>query len=62
MVILECWHCDLNTGNRTCKKYPKGIPEDAWVNCPAYKHISKEKREQQIKEHFPFGWDVPDEE
>ena len=62
MVILKCWHCDLNTGNKTCTEYPKGIPEEAWAGCPAYKHISKEKRTQQIKEHFPFDWDVPDEE
>ena len=60
MVILKCWHCDLNTGNKTCEKYPGGIPDGAWADCP--KHIPKEKREKQIKEHFPFDWDVPDEE
>jgi len=62
MVILKCWHCDLNTGNRTCKKYPKKIPDDAWANCPHFKDIEPAKMKQRIKEKFPFDWDVPDEE
>ena len=61
MVILKCWHCDLNTGNRTCVKHTEWIPDGAWNSCKDYKHISKEKRDKQIEEDFPFGWDVPDE-
>ncbi|MEE3411700.1 MAG: hypothetical protein VZQ99_09495 [Treponema sp.] len=61
MVILKCWHCDLNTGNRTCKKHPEEIPENAWMNCPWFKDIEPAKMKQRIKNKFPFAWDVPDE-
>ncbi len=61
MVSIDCWCCDKNTGNKTCTEYPNGIVEGAWRNCKAFVLIAKEKRIKQLKEHFPFGWDVPDE-
>lgn len=47
---LKCWQCKKNTGNRTCEKYPEGIPFSVPTSpCDEYDVFTTWAEYEQVK-------------
>lgn len=60
MCVTECLYCKKNTGNRTCTKYPDGIPDEDQWGCDDIEKDTLENVKKRVASGEQLLFYVPD--